>query len=70
MLLVQVQQFWTNTRHGLEILHQCGNRVKTKSQKVDLIPTFLEVTAEKLERGAFFPPPPLSWVGLMLTKSY
>ena len=34
MALVQVQQFETGTRYGLKILHQCGKRVKTKSQKV------------------------------------
>ena len=33
MLLVQVQQFETGTRYDLEILHQCGKKVKTKSQK-------------------------------------
>ena len=32
--LVQVQQLGTDTRYKLEILHQCGKRVKTKSQKV------------------------------------
>ena len=34
VLLVQVQQFGTRTRYGLEILHQCGKRVKTKNQEV------------------------------------
>ena len=34
MLFIQVQQFRTTTRYGLEILHQCRKRVKTKSQKV------------------------------------
>ena len=32
--LIQVQEFGTVTRYGLEILHQRGKRVKTKSQKV------------------------------------
>ena len=32
--LVQVQLFGTDTKYELEILHQCGKRVKTKSQKV------------------------------------
>ena len=33
----------------LKFLHQGGKRVKTKSQKVlGLIPTFVEVTGEKL----------------------
>ena len=44
--------------YGLDILHQCGKRVKTKSQKVlGLIPTFLEFVGEKLV-GFFFAPPP------------
>ena len=34
VVLVQVQQFGTSTRYGIEILHQSGKRVKTKSQKV------------------------------------
>ena len=33
-VLVQVQWFGTGTRYKLEIWHQCGKRVKTKSQKV------------------------------------
>ena len=44
--------------YKLEILHQCVERVKTKSQKVlGLISTFAEVTGEKLVWGAFLPPP-------------
>ena len=34
VVLVQVQQFGTDTRYKLEILHQCRKRVKTKSQNV------------------------------------
>ena len=34
MLLIEVQEFGTGTRYGLEILHQFGKSVKTKSQKV------------------------------------
>ena len=34
MVLVQVQYFETATRDGLEILHQCGKKVKTKCQTV------------------------------------
>ena len=34
MLFVQVQQFGTGTRCGLETLHQCSEEVKTKSQNV------------------------------------
>ena len=33
VLLVQVQYFGTGTRYGLEVLHLCGKRVKTESQK-------------------------------------
>ena len=55
MLLVQVQQVGTGTSYGLEILHQCNKRVKAKSQKIwGLIPTFVEVTGEKLVGEAFF----------------
>ena len=31
--MVEVQSFGTGTRYGLEILHQCGKRIKTKIQK-------------------------------------
>ena len=34
IVLVQVRYFRTDTRYKIEILHQCGKRVKTKSQKV------------------------------------
>ena len=34
VVFVQVQYFGTGTRSELEILHQCGKRVKTKSQKL------------------------------------
>ena len=34
MLLVQVQQFRTGTRYALKLLHGCGKKVKTRSQKV------------------------------------
>ena len=45
--------------YGLEILHQCGKRVKTKCQKVfGLIPTFVEATEEKLVGGDFLLPHP------------
>ena len=45
------------TRYIIEILHQCGRRVKPKIQKV----LFVEVTREKLLKGFFCPP---SWIGL------
>lgn len=56
MTLVEVQIFGTGIRYGLEILLQCGKRVKTKSQGQTL--TFSEVTEEKLVERVFFPPPP------------
>ena len=31
--MVQVQSLGTDTRYGLKILHQCANRVETKSEK-------------------------------------
>ena len=44
----------TGTRYDLEILHKCGKKVETKSQKIlGLIPTFIGVTAEKLVGGLF-----------------
>ena len=55
MLLVQVQQFRTWNRYGLEILHKCGKRVETKSEKFwGVIPTFVEITGEKLVGGGAF----------------
>ena len=58
MVPVKVQQFEAGTRYGLEILHQCGKRVKTKSQEVFgansyvcIFFTFVEGTGEKLVRG-------------------
>ena len=37
------------TRYEVEVLQQCGKRVKTKSQKVlGLVQAFVEVTVEKL----------------------
>ena len=57
MTLVEVQTFGTGTRYVLEILYQCGKRVKTKSQEQTL--RFSEVTEEKLVERAFLPPPPI-----------
>ena len=59
-MLVQVQQFRTGTRYGLEILCQCGKRFKLKVGKFwRLIPTFVDIIGEKLvEGGGFLPPPP------------
>ena len=34
MLLIEVQEYGTGARYGLEILHQCGKSDQTESQKV------------------------------------
>ena len=34
VLVVQVHYFGTAARYGLEILHKCGKKFETKSQKV------------------------------------
>ena len=62
-------------RYDLKILHQCGKRVETKSQKVlEISPTFVKVTWEKLvgreEGGGGLPPSILNRVkviGKLLT---
>ena len=55
--------------YGLDILHQCGKRVKTKSQKVlGLIPTFLEFVGEKLVGFFFAPPTILNRVNALLVS--
>ena len=44
----------SSTRYGLEILHQSGKRVKTKSQKVMGAYSYVvEVTGEKMVGGRF-----------------
>ena len=54
VVLVQFQQFETSTRYELEIWNKCGKRVKIKVRKFwGLIPTFAEVTGEKLVGGLF-----------------
>ena len=66
--LGQVRQFGNDTMYGLDILHQCGKRVKTKSQKVlGLICTFLEFIGEKLV-GFFLPPTILNRVNALLVS--
>ena len=55
--------------YKLEILHQCVERVETKSQKVlGLISTFVEVAGEKLVWGAFLPPPILNRLKIILAE--
>ena len=53
MLLAQVQQFGIGTRYGLEILHQSGKRIKTKSQEVFGANSY--VAGVKLMNGSFAP---------------
>ena len=61
--LVQVQQLGTDTRYKLEILHQCGKRVKTKSQKVLGANSYIcRSYRGKTGRGALGE----SWIGLKL----
>ena len=52
--------------YGLEILHECGKRFKTKIQKgFGLIPTFAKVTGEKLVEGTILHhPTPLILISL------
>ena len=61
MLLIQVQQFGTGSMYGLQLLHKCGERVETKSQKLSgLLPMLVEVTVKILarEQGGSLPPHP------------
>ena len=54
---------WTGTWYGLEILHQCDKRVKTKSQKVlGANPYVCRSYRAKTGRGWMGLPP--SWIGL------
>ena len=61
--MVQVQEFQTCTRDGLQNLYLCGKRGKSKSQKFcrgsrreGLIRTFAEITMEKLTEVENFLP--------------
>ena len=49
----------TGTRYKLEILHQCGERVKNKTQKVWEVNSYVcRSYREKTGRGAFLAPSP------------
>ena len=51
------EKFGTGTRYGLEILHQCGKKIKTKSQEVlGSNPNVSRSYREKTGRGALFGP--------------
>ena len=56
--MVQGQKFGTGTRYRLEILHQCGKRVKTKSQRKfwGTNSYFCRNYRGETDRGAFLPP--------------
>ena len=52
--MVQVQQFGTGTRYDLTFYTSVAKKLKLKVRKFPgLIPTFVEVTVEKLIRGLF-----------------
>ena len=54
VVLVQVQWFGTGTRYNLETLHQCGKRVKAKSQKVLQVNSYVcRSNRGKTSRGVF-----------------
>ena len=55
MLSAEVYSFGT----GLEILHQCGERVKIKSQKVLGAKSYVSKSyKKKIGQGGYFDPPP------------
>ena len=60
-VLVQGQLFETGTRYGLKVLRQCGKRVKTKSQKVFGVNSYVwRSCRRKTARwGLFTPCPPI-----------
>ena len=69
MVKFQAQQLGIGTRYGLEILLQCGKKVKTKSQKVlGANSNICRSYKEKTGRDAFLPQP--SWIGLIWLKVY
>ena len=57
MALGENLKFYTSLSKGLKL---------TVRKFWGLIPTFVEVTGEKLVGGLFAPPPLLSWIGLTL----
>ena len=64
--LFQVQKFGTDTRFGLAVLHQCGKRVETKSQKVFGANSYIGRSySGKLVGDPFCPLLP-SWIGLII----
>ena len=74
VVLVQIQQFGTGTRYELDIFRQCGKKVKTKSQKVLWVSSYVcRSYRGKTCRGLFClsaPPPPTSWIGLIYLFFY
>ena len=56
---------WLKFNNGLEILHQCGKRVKTKSQKVLGANSYVcRSYRRKTGTVGGGPPLPVSWIGL------
>ena len=53
VVLVQVKQFVTGTRYGLEILQKCDKRIETKNQKV--LRTDSYIFSEATGSGVFLP---------------
>ena len=59
MVLIQVQEFGTWTRYGVEILRKCGKMVETKTQKGLGANSYIcRSYKEKTGRGAFLHPHP------------
>ena len=52
--MIEVQQFGTGTRYGIEILHQCEKKVKTKSQKVLGANSYVCRSYYKEKSGSYF----------------
>ena len=71
VILVQVHEFGTGTRCKLKILHQCGKKFKTKSQKVLGTNSYVcRSYRGKTGKGTFLPPPLPSWIGAFGQKKW
>ena len=58
--MVQGHLFGTGTSYSLKILRQCGKKVKTKSQNVLGVNSYVcRSCMGKTSRGASCPPPPI-----------
>ena len=63
-----LQYFRTGTRYKLDILHQCGKRVKTKSQKVFVDNSYVCKSYRKRTRRGGLLPPNLNRVKMTLVN--